>query len=626
MNGRTAAGGGSLTAPRVSAPGAAVLIAAGLPVILAVSSAIAFAVDPSASVRLLIAAAVYGPLAALVLTYGRRDVAALTAAVAVSNGWLGAALVMRQALPGMPWIEAAVQVTAFAGRLTEVATLGLLVWLLAPGPVLLRRAGLIAGWCAVAIAASTLVLGIAPAPIVTSALVLATVSFIVGCVAVVRRWRHDAAGRAAGVWFVVGVACTVLSYGRLLAPLPPWAAGIADAVFVAAQACLPVAILYGARARPLPPRILDAMALVQTVAFALAAYVAALALVRALGVSAEVAGGAAAAAFALLVGTLTGIVRRALERVLGRRLPDARGVLRGVAQHRAGTGPVSEVRDIAASLHEMWPVASVEITRAASSPVRVGVPARSVLAVPLTAADPTSGAIVVTADHEETLNQIRPVLTRTAGLIAVVVHLAELNEEVVATRVRTLDVRREERRLLRAHLRDGIAPALEAVAQGIAAAQVLLAAGDERWRRRVHEMRLETAACTEDVRRLSRLLLPTALDQGDLDGALRELATATSTTRFAVTVDASGGDIVDSSLQVSVYLFVADVLRDARASGGVRAVTVALDVEPRTVAVRIGGEPATIGRIAHSVESRAVDAGCTSVSTAGDAITAEFAR
>src|SRR5690606_33002305 len=136
------------------------------------------------------------------------------------------------------------------------------------------------------------------------------------------------------------------------------------------------------------------------------------------------------------------------------------------------------------------------------------------------------GTITLTGSDRGALERIRPVLNHTAALIAAAVLLASVNEEVAATRRRTLDVRREERRVLHSELHDSLAPALAGIGFGLTAVDRMLAKDDPRWQAALRELRHETAASMEDVRRLARTLLPTALDQGDLEGALNELGVA----------------------------------------------------------------------------------------------------
>ena len=63
----------------------------------------------------------------------------------------------------------------------------------------------------------------------------------------------------------------------------------------------------------------------------------------------------------------------------------------------------------------------------------------------------------------------RAVLERVSGMVAVALDLAQANHLLSAERDRVVEVRHEERRLLRRELHDSLGPALAGIGLGLAA-------------------------------------------------------------------------------------------------------------------------------------------------------------
>jgi signal transduction histidine kinase len=190
------------------------------------------------------------------------------------------------------------------------------------------------------------------------------------------------------------------------------------------------------------------------------------------------------------------------------------------------------------------------------------------------------GVLRLSAPPGERLDQrtVR-LVEQISGLVAVALDLALVNLDLERARSRLLDVRQEERRLLRRELHDGLGPSLAGVALGLAAidrtstlepddAALLVQLQDELSRR------------ADDVRQMARVLLPPALEDGRLGDALEVLAGRFRSTRFAVSVRADEPDLIDSGRQVAIYHVAAEGVLNAYRHAGAHHCRLELDRLP----------------------------------------------
>lgn len=112
-------------------------------------------------------------------------------------------------------------------------------------------------------------------------------------------------------------------------------------------------------------------------------------------------------------------------------------------------------------------------------------------------------------------------LARQAGVAA---HAVALTAALQRSRERLVTAREEERRRLRRDLHDGLGPALTAVTLKIDATRNVLENDSKAADALLSELRAETKAAIEGIRRLVYDLRPPALDELGLVGALREQA------------------------------------------------------------------------------------------------------
>ncbi|GAA1539826.1 sensor histidine kinase [Nocardioides humi] len=237
----------------------------------------------------------------------------------------------------------------------------------------------------------------------------------------------------------------------------------------------------------------------------------------------------------------------------------------------------------------------------------------------------TVGVLTVVPPRGERLDpRTVRLLRQISGLVAVAAQLDDANRAVEEARARLVEVRQEERRLLRRELHDGLGPALSGTALALAAVPATspLSDGDAVLLQRLVE---ELSRRADDVRQMARVLLPPVLDEGRLGEALQLLAERYSMPRFSVTVDAPYADRLDGIHQIVVYQVAAEAVRNAARHAGARHCRVRLTL-PGTGGVRLEvsddgrgiGDTATPGVGMASMRERAAELGGAVEVSAGE--------
>lgn len=228
----------------------------------------------------------------------------------------------------------------------------------------------------------------------------------------------------------------------------------------------------------------------------------------------------------------------------------------------------ADLASLAEALREGLRLGRLEIRGAPFHDERV--PAGATV-LPLRSREREVGSLVVAARHGERLDaRSRMALDQVARLLALVVDLQQSNEALERARSRLVDIRQDERRMLRRDLHDGLGPALAGSRLALGAALNLLGTDDDGARAMVEQVHDELARRGEDVRLLSRSLLPPALDDGDLGAALEALAQRFTSGALLVTAKVADGLRLDDSVQLTVYHVASEALmnvhRHARAT------------------------------------------------------------
>jgi signal transduction histidine kinase len=200
-----------------------------------------------------------------------------------------------------------------------------------------------------------------------------------------------------------------------------------------------------------------------------------------------------------------------------------------------------------------------------------GTPTSRPLVVPLSYRDVVVGHLCVTPPPGESLGaRTLRSLDELAGVVAAGVVLTRASQDLEAARERLTSVRLEERRVIRRELHDGLGPSLAGIRLGLEAVRNLLdrdpaAAGDL-----LARLQEELDQRADDVRMLSRSLLPPVLDELGLGPALDELAARHRQAGLEVTVRHDGVEDLDERVAAAAYGIaveaVTNVTRHAGAS------------------------------------------------------------
>ena len=195
--------------------------------------------------------------------------------------------------------------------------------------------------------------------------------------------------------------------------------------------------------------------------------------------------------------------------------------------------------------------------------VTAGTPADGLVAVPLHSRGRQVGTLWLGPPAGERLDlRTLQLVRQISGLVASALDLALVNADLERARGRLLDVRQEERRLLRRELHDSLGPSLAGISLALAGMgrTSTLTAPDAELLAHLQE---ELTHRAQDVRLMSRSLLPPALEEGRLGDALDALARRFSTDGMIVEVEAEGADRVDSRRQVTIYHVAAEAVLNA---------------------------------------------------------------
>lgn len=299
--------------------------------------------------------------------------------------------------------------------------------------------------------------------------------------------------------------------------------------------------------------------------------------------SQESAGLVAVAALALAVLPLLEWLQRQVERLVFGSGADPSALLERVAHALDASGTdTPQLAGLVASLRRALRLSYVEVgmhgVPLVSSGRRDPADEERAVRVPLTSNGQPVGTLSAVAPRGERLDpRSMRLLRQISGLVAVAAHLDETNRALEQARARLVDVRQEERRLLRRELHDGLGPALSGTALALAAVPhtSALSPEDAVLLRRLRE---ELSRRADDVRQMARVLLPPVLDEGRLGDALTQLAERWSTPRFAVMVEATHADRLDGLHQVVVYQVAAEAVRNAARHAAARGCVVRVEL------------------------------------------------
>ena len=476
---------------------------------------------------------VYGLVAGVVLSRRRHvvpGVLALTAlggavtAFAFAYGSLG----VRH--PGLPWSE---QVLLLNGIAWVPGTLGLFLVV----PWLVRDHRL--GWAA----ATGLALGVAvtlgftvvslldlavPLPLLAGSTVV--VGLLAAADAIWRWARGPVAERTGLGWLAIGTTIMALSFVPLAVPaaerLPIWSVPV---LHLLAQAFFPAAVLVAVlrqRLWGIDLSISRAVLGGVLTAVLVVLYVVVTAVSTHLvpGQGAGQVAGAAAVAVAVQPSRLW--LQRRVHRLVSGEAAEPHRAVRRLGEQLGAARSTDELLDgLVASVAEALRLESVVLVTDAGPVAARGSASAPPVVVPLVHRGEAVGELQVTAPAGEALDQrSRRALDELATVVAAGVALARASRDLDVARDRLTTVRMQERRVIRRELHDGLGPSLAGIRLGLQAARNLVPSDPAAASELLATLQGELDHRVEDVRQLSRNLLPPVLDDLGLAAALDDLA------------------------------------------------------------------------------------------------------
>ncbi|WGX98006.1 sensor histidine kinase [Nocardioides sp. L-11A] len=532
-----------------------------------------------------VTSAVYGGVVLMMLPRARHPVVWILALTALGCGASGLAAGY-VALDGWPGQDLAIYLPFWAWVPGVYATVSVVPLLVVPGA---RHRWPAVALATVAIGAATVpsltvvVPGLPPNPFgidvewwqsLMAALGLwpdRTVAALGACVWVwllVRVRRTPAEERRGLTWLLAGHGAMVIALVAFLLPLSTDLMGaaveVSGTLLLLAQLFLPAALLVlvlGQQLWGVDARVNRGVVwLMMTVVIALA-YLALI------GLAAQVLPDQSDVALALAVG-LVGLGATPLRRLVQRRVdrlvygtgPDPARLL-----SRADSEGGYDIDSLAAGLCRSLRLADVHIlvSREGEPASASGAVGGDDVVLTLTSRGTDVGVLIARPRPGERLDRRTiAMLTEVAGLVGMTIDLMQSVQALSAARRRMTGIRHEERRMLRRDLHDGLGPALAGIRLGLIAARGMRdpRASEEM----LDALERELTQQGEEVRRLSRSLVPLALDDGDLASALATLAERFTADGLVVRAAVADDVMLEASVQVAVYQMASEALLNVR--------------------------------------------------------------
>jgi signal transduction histidine kinase len=154
--------------------------------------------------------------------------------------------------------------------------------------------------------------------------------------------------------------------------------------------------------------------------------------------------------------------------------------------------------------------------------------------------------------------------------VAAGVALAQASRDLDDARDRLTSVRLEERRVLRRELHDGLGPSLAGIRLGLQGARNLVAQDPIAAETLLAQLQAELDHRVDDVRALSRSLLPPVLDELGLAAALHDLASRQSQSGLDVSVRCDAAADLDARTAQAAYGIVAEAVTNVVRHSGAR--------------------------------------------------------
>jgi signal transduction histidine kinase len=604
-----------------------------------------YLVDGDLTVVYLGYAIVWGGVAGIIVARGARFVGVLLSVQAIGAGLSLLLTVLLRAGTSDPGFDGALAHLADRAWIPgALASFSILPLLLTTRPLgravrVLVVAGLVVAIVPVALAPFRQRDGVIPNPLAipdpvvqevlrativaafTAAVALGAVSL---AVAAWRRWFGPAPDRPGQGWIVLGQALLVVLGSPIFLPIWPELAQAFNRVSplapIVALLFMPAAVIVfslGRRVGGIEVTVNRTVVNVLLVAVLVLAYAGvAMTIAIVLPVPPLIAGVIGVAALALGIEPLRIWIQRRVDELVYGDAADPAQLVRTLGDRVPDDVDGDDLRALAEELRSALRLARLELHSAETGGVRAvsggpgGPPAR----IPLRGSSGEVGWIEAAAPGRQRVDRrVVRVLDQVSGVLAVAVRLADINRDILDAGERAREVGAEERRMVARELDEGLGPGLARSADRLDRVPGLVAGGEASAGAELAGIRAELAERTTEVRDLARTLLPGALDSGDVDTALRELAARFSSARLDIAVEGMLGDAIPEGREAAVHHLVAELVLLARRAPDARLARIAIEVAPRTVRIALTvdgrGRPADEAPILGSVRDRAAELG-----------------
>ncbi len=469
--------------------------------------------------------------------------------------------------------------------------------------------------------------------IVTSFTLAVAVGVVSLGVACWRRWAGPITDRHGQGWIVLGQALLVVFASPIFLPAWPDLALTFDRVApiapLVALLFMPAAVIVfalGRRVGGIELTVNRALVNVMLVAVLVTAYTAvATTLALAFPVAPLIAGVIGVAVLALGLEPLQRWIQGRVDELVYGDAADPAQLVRALGDRLPDGVDGDDLRSLADELRVALRLAHLELRSAEPGGVLAvsGGSGGPVSRIPLRGSDGEVGWIDAAAPGRQRVDRrALRVLDRVSGVLAIAVRLAEVNREILDAGERAREVGAEERRMVARELDQGLGPGLARSADRLDRVPALVAAGDAAAGVELAAVRLELAERTTEVRDLARTLLPGALDSGDLDTALRELAARFTSAKLEIDVRGVLGDAIPEGREAAVHHLVAELVLLVRRAPGARRADIELETLPRVVRISltVDGHAGEIDEAAilGSIRDRIDELGGTFADTSGD--------
>jgi two-component system NarL family sensor kinase len=295
-------------------------------------------------------------------------------------------------------------------------------------------------------------------------------------------------------------------------------------------------------------------------------------------------------------------LQRRVDRIVYGARRDPVRALAEVGARLGGTGNDDGLDGVLEALCRVMRLPSARIIAGDRVIAGCGDDPRAPASIPLVRRDADVGTLVVGLRSGE--SRLAGADERILGLlatpIAVALHATALAGELSRSREQTISAREEERRRLRRDLHDGLGPVLTGVVLHAEAALRLVRSDPGRSEAMIGDLRDQTTAALEDIRRLVYELRPPALDSLGLLGALEEYAMVLSRRadgaplRVTVTADTSLDDL-PAAAEVAAYRIVTEALTNVTRHSTADAAVVRLSVASAELHVAVHDDGVNAG-------------------------------